>query len=213
GCVSPAELEAHATSAGYDAFVRELCWRDFNHQLVAAYPGLPQFEMRPRGDRWKRDKVLLDAWVEGRTGYPIVDAAMRQLAAEGWMHNRLRMLTASFLTKCLGVDWRLGAAHFMRTLVDGDLVNNSAGWQWVAGTGTDTRPNRTHNPIRQAERFDPEGEYVRTWVPELSGVPGRAVHQPWKLEGRMGAPSAYPPRIIDHAAATRQFLEERTARS
>lgn len=213
GCVSPAELEAHATSAGYDAFVRELCWRDFNHQLVAAYPGLPQFEMRPRGDRWKRDKGLLDAWVEGRTGYPIVDAAMRQLAAEGWMHNRLRMLTASFLTKCLGVDWRLGAAHFMRTLVDGDLVNNSAGWQWVAGTGTDTRPNRTHNPIRQAERFDPEGEYVRTWVPELSGVPGRAVHQPWKLKGRMGAPSAYPPRIIDHAAATRQFLEERTARS
>jgi deoxyribodipyrimidine photo-lyase len=213
GCVSPAELESLAASAGLDTFVRELCWRDFNHQLAAAFPDISRAELNPRGDKWSDDPIMLDAWKLGRTGYPLIDAAMRQLAAEGWMHNRLRMVTASFLTKVLGIDWRLGAAHFMRHLVDGDLVNNSANWQWVAGTGTDTRPNRTYNPIRQAERFDPDGDYVRTWVPELRGVPGRTVHEPWKLEGRLEAPSGYPPRIVDYAAAAGQFLAHRTNRS
>ena len=180
---------------GPDAFVRQLAWRDFHHQVLAARPrrvlgGLP----RPRGDRWRSDEEEIAAWQEGRTGYPIVDAAMRQLLHEGWMHNRARLLAASFLTKTLYVDWRVGARHFLDLLVDGDVANNQLNWQWVAGTGNDTRPNRVLNPLTQAKRFDPDGEYVRRWVPELAGIAGRGCTRPWKLPdglaGRAGLPGA-----------------------
>ena len=182
GCLSPVEVESRCpTSATGEAFRRQLCWRDFHHQVAAAFPAIARRDYRPRGRRWRDDVDLLEAWKAGRTGYPIIDAGMRQLAAQGWMHNRARLLTASFLVKNLGLDWRLGARHFLDLLVDGDIANNSGNWQWVAGTGNDTRPNRTFNPLRQALRFDPDGTYVRRWVPELASVPGPRVHTPWAL--------------------------------
>ena len=183
GCVSPLEVESRCpTRAGSEGFLRQLCWRDFHHQVTAAFPAIAHTDYRPRGRRWRNDAESLEAWKAGRTGYPIVDAGMRQLAAQGWMHNRARLLTASFLVKNLGLDWRLGAGHFLDLLVDGDIANNSGNWQWVAGTGNDTRPNRTFNPLRQALRFDPDGTYVRRWVPELASVPGPRVHTPWALD-------------------------------
>ncbi|WP_371496887.1 DNA photolyase family protein [Kitasatospora sp. NBC_00374] len=195
GCLSATELVALAErrgGPGAEAFVRQLVWRDFHHQVLAARPGAARADYRPRGDRWHHDEGELAAWREGRTGYPIVDAGMRQLAAEGWMHNRARLLTASFLVKTLYQDWRAGAAHFLALLVDGDVANNQLNWQWVAGTGTDTRPNRVLNPLTQARRFDPQGAYVRRWVPELAAVPGAAVHRPWLLR----EPADYPAPII-----------------
>ena len=144
------------------------------------------------------------------TGYPIVDAGMRQLAREGFMHNRARLLTASFLTKDLYVDWRAGAAHFAALLVDGDLASNAGNWQWVAGTGVDTRPNHVFNPTAQARRFDPDGGYVRRYVPELAGTPGPAVHEPWKLAHR---PEGYPEPIVDHGEAVARLQAIRAARA
>ena len=193
GCLSPLELvERTVDRPGGEAFVRQLCWRDFNHQLFAARPELAREDMRPRGDIWRDDPDGLDAWREGRTGYPLVDAGMRQLRAEGFMQNRARLVTASFLTKHLYVDWRAGAAHFAELLVDGDIPNNVANWQWVAGTGADTRPNRVLNPERQAQRYDPDGEYVRRWIPEVGT-------------------SAYPPPILDHEEAVARFRASRSA--
>ncbi|WP_033824145.1 deoxyribodipyrimidine photo-lyase [Kitasatospora sp. MBT63] len=192
GCLSAAELVALAErrgGPGAEAFVRQLVWRDFHHQVLAARPDAARADYRPRADRWHRDADELAAWREGRTGYPIVDAGMRQLAAEGWMHNRARLLTASFLAKTLYLDWRAGAAHFLSLLVDGDVANNQLNWQWVAGTGTDTRPNRVLNPLAQARRFDPRGDYVRRWVPELASVAGAAVHRPWLLPERPDYPA------------------------
>jgi deoxyribodipyrimidine photo-lyase len=168
GCVSP--LEVVERSAGNEEFVRQLCWRDFHHQLLAARPELAREDMRSRESGWIESDELLAAWKEGRTGYPLVDAGMRQLLREGWMHNRARLTAGSFLTKHLGIDWRAGAAHFFDHLVDGDVANNVGNWQWVAGTGADTRPYRRLSPIRQAVRFDPDGTYVRRYVPEL-GTP------------------------------------------
>jgi deoxyribodipyrimidine photo-lyase len=183
GCVSPVEVGSRCRTSGEsEAFLRQLCWRDFHHQVTAAFPAIAHTDYRPRGRRWRNDAELLEAWKAGRTGYPIIDAGMRQLAAQGWMHNRARLLTASFLVKDLRLDWRLGARHFLDLLVDGDIANNSGNWQWVAGTGNDTRPNRTFNPVRQARRFDPDGTYVRRWVPELASVPGPRVHAPWALD-------------------------------
>jgi deoxyribodipyrimidine photo-lyase len=199
GCLSPLALATDARErAGGDAFVRQLCWRDFHHQVFAAFPGLPYRDYRSRPERWRRDDRAAQAWRDGRTGYPIVDAGMRQLRREGWMHNRARLLVASFLTKDLGIDWRVGAAHFLDWLVDGDLANNSGNWQWVAGTGNDTRPNRLFNPLRQAERFDPNGGYVRRYVPELASIGGKAVHTPWKLDDDERRSLGYPDRIVDH---------------
>lgn len=183
---------------GGAAFVRQLCWRDFHHQVLAATPQLPFEDYRSRGDEWRQDEDALAAWKAGRTGIPVVDAGMRQLAAEGWMHNRARLVTASLLTKDLYLNWRLGAAHFWDLLVDGDLANNAGNWQWVAGTGNDTRPNRVFNPLRQAERFDPDGDYVRRYVPELAGVEGSAVHRPWKLADQVRSTLEYPDPIVDH---------------
>lgn len=214
GALSPAEAVRRAREtggAGAEAFVRQLAWRDFHHQVLAARPDAARRDYRPRGDRWRTAGAELDAWREGRTGYPVVDAAMRQLAAEGWMHNRGRLLTASFLTKTLYADWRTGAAHFLRLLVDGDVANNQLNWQWVAGTGTDTRPNRVLNPLAQAARFDPDGAYVRRWVPELAGLGGGEVHRPWRLEAAERARLGYPDPIVDLAAGRDRFLRRRGA--
>ena len=208
GCVSPLALarEAHERGGG-EPFVRQLCWRDFHHQVLAATPSLPHRDYRPRGDRWSRSRRALEAWQQGRTGYPLVDAAMRQLAAEGFMHNRARMAVASFLTKDLYVDWRAGAWHFWDLLSDGEIANNAGNWQWVAGTGNDTRPNRVLSPLRQAERFDPDGTYVRRYLPELEQVRGKAIFRPWRMEGFSRLD--YPEPIVDHDEAVAAFRAHR----
>jgi deoxyribodipyrimidine photo-lyase len=191
GCVSPLEVAVRAER--HESFIRALCWRDFFHQVAAAFPDIARRDYRPRGDRWRRAEAAFEAWKAGRTGYPIVDAGMRQLRTQGWLPNRARLVTASFLTKDLGVDWRRGARHFFDLLVDADVANNAGNWQWVAGTGNDTRPNRVFNPTLQAKRFDPDGDYVRRWVPEI------------------GTPD-YPAPIVDHAEASASFLRARRNR-
>ncbi|MDX2296292.1 MULTISPECIES: cryptochrome/photolyase family protein [Streptomyces] len=199
---------ARRGGAGADAFVRQLCWRDFHHQVLAARPEASGADYRSRSGRWRVGgdaEADLAAWREGRTGYPLVDAAMRQLAHEGWMHNRGRLITASFLAKTLCVDWREGAAHFLGLLVDGDVANNQLNWQWVAGTGTDTRPNRVLNPVAQAKRYDPDGRYVRRWVPELAGLDGPAVHEPWRLKGLDRAALAYPDPLVELSEGLARF--------
>ncbi len=199
GCLSPgAVLERSARGPAGAEFARQLCWRDFHRQVLADCPEAAGRDYRPRrGRRWRRDPEALAAWREGLTGYPIVDAGMRQLAREGFMHNRARMIVASLLTKTLQIDWRDGAAHFATLLCDADVANNTGNWQWVAGTGNDTRPNRVLNPLRQARRFDPAGDYVRRYVPELAGVEGRAVHEPWRLPAAERRALRYPPPIVD----------------
>jgi deoxyribodipyrimidine photo-lyase len=196
GCLSPVEVVARAREHG-DAFVRQLCWRDFFGQLLAANPQLQREDLHTRGHGWRDDDDALAAWREGGTGYPIVDAAMRQLAREGWMPNRARLIVGSFLSRTLELDWRLGADVFFELLVDGDVANNVGNWQWVAGTGSDTRRSRVLNPVRQAERFDPEGRYVRRYVPELAGLDCACVHEPWNAEP--GVTRGYPERIVDHS--------------
>lgn len=197
---------------GADAFVRPLCWRDFHQQVLAARPRAAVEDYRPRNDRWRRGAEAeedLRAWCEGRTGYPVVDAALRQLAHEGWMHNRGRLLTASFLSKTLYLDWREGARHFSGLLVDGDVANNQLNWQWVAGTGTDSRPHRVLNPVLQGRRYDPDGAYVRRWVPELAALPGASVHEPWKLKGADRAAYDYPDPIVDLSEGLARFRRAR----
>ncbi len=179
GCLSP--LEVGERAGPHEPFVRQLCWRDFHRQVAFAFPELGRRDYRGPGRRWRHDPAAVSSWRDGRTGVPIVDAAMRQLRVEGFIHNRTRMLAAAYLTKELGVDWRIGAAHFADWLVDADVANNAGNWQWIAGTGNDTRPNRRFNLMRQARRHDPDGTYVRRYVPELREVPGGAVHEPWML--------------------------------
>ena len=162
GIASPADVARRAD----EELLRKVCWRDFFAQLLAATPELEWRDMHPGRREWRNDPEALAAWKEGRTGVPFVDAAMRQLIEEGYMPNRQRMVAASYLTKELGVDWRIGARHFMEHLIDGDVASNSGNWQWVAGTGADTRPNRRFNPERQARLHDPGGDYVRRWLPE-----------------------------------------------
>ncbi|MER7952480.1 deoxyribodipyrimidine photo-lyase [Streptomyces sp. NPDC096079] len=215
GALSPLEAVHRARTRGgpgAEAFVRQLCWRDYFQQVLAARPETAAEDYRPRRDRWRRDtdaRADLDAWREGRTGYPIVDASMRQLAHEGWMHNRGRLITASFLAKTLYIDWREGARHFLGLLVDGDVANNQLNWQWVAGTGTDTRPNRVLNPVRQGLRYDPEGRFVHRWVPELAELPAPAVHQPWTLTGLDRAAYDYPDPLIELADGLARFRHAR----
>jgi deoxyribodipyrimidine photo-lyase len=204
GCLSPVELVRRARErggAGSDAFVRQVAWRDFHHQVLAARPAATREDYRPRGDRWHRSAEELAAWKEGRTGYPVVDAGMRQLAREGWMHNRARLITANFLTKTLYLDWRLGAQHFVDLLVDADVANNTMNWQWVAGTGTDSRVNRTYNVVLQARRHDPRGAYVRRYVQELAGLDDAYVHEPWLLPEDDFAALGYPLPIVDPTEA------------
>ena len=210
GCLSPVEVARRAAGRpGGEAFIRQLCWRDFHHQVTAAFPAIAREDYRPRGDRWDDDAELLALWKEGRTGFPLVDAGMRQLVQEGWMHNRARLVTASFLVKDLYLDWRLGAAHFFDLLVDGDIASNAGNWQWIAGTGNDTRPNRVFNPVRQAERFDPDGAYVKRWVPQLAALSGARVHTPWQLDAAGRRRLDYPAPIVSHAAAVTAFRRRR----
>ncbi|GAB2664123.1 cryptochrome/photolyase family protein [Nocardia goodfellowii] len=196
GCLSPAEVvhRTDAATSGGHAFVRQVAWRDFHHQVLADRPEVATRDYRSESRSWVHEPDGLAAWQAGRTGYPVVDAAMRQLLAQGWMPGRARLIAASFLSKTLKVDWRLGAEHFERWLVDADLANNRMNWQWVAGTGTDTRSSRVLNPLRQADRYDPDGVYARRWLPELAHLPGADVHRPW----RAGVPaSTYPPPIVE----------------
>ena len=183
GCVSMLSLAKAAQGhPGSEEFVRQLCWRDFFHQVTAAFPDMARQNYRAGATtEWSHDKHALDAWREGQTGIPVVDAGMRQLAAEGYMHNRARLVTASFLTRNLGIDWREGYRHFAALLADGDVANNAGNWQWVAGTGNNSQPNRVMNPLRQATRFDHDGDYVRRWVPELAGLSAPSIHTPWRL--------------------------------
>jgi deoxyribodipyrimidine photo-lyase len=192
GCISPVELVARADRrrSGVEPFLRQLCWRDFFHQVLAAAPEVASTDWRTKHDRWQRDGQTLQAWQDGRTGYPLVDAGMRQLRQEGWMHNRARLVTASFLTKHLYQDWRTGAAHFSDLLLDADTANNNLNWQWVAGTGTDSRPNRMFNPMLQQQRYDPDLRYVRRYVEEYGT-------------------DAYPAPIVEHADAVAAFKAAR----
>jgi deoxyribodipyrimidine photo-lyase len=203
GTLSARRAAATVSSA---AFVRQLAWRDWaHHQLWFGAAGGPGFHGRQAELRWRDDAEGVDAWKEGRTGYPTVDAAMRQLRAEGTMHNRARMIVASFLTKHLLVDWRVGEAHFLRELEDGDVANNRLGWRWTAGVGPDAAPFiRVFSPVLQGERFDPEGRWVRRWVPEIAGLPDAFVHRPWEAPG--GLPPGYPVPIVDHATARARAL-------
>jgi len=196
---------------GDERFRRELAWREFYGAVLAAWPDSARlaFDQRLAGLEWSEGTLAdghFEAWSTGRTGYPMVDAGMRQLAKTGFMHNRLRMVTASFLVKDLHIDWVRGARHFMRMLIDGDLASNQHGWQWTAGTGTDAAPyHRVLNPVTQAKRFDPDGQYVRRWVPELAELDVPEIFEPWKARG--GPPSGYPDPIVDHATERRAALE------
>jgi len=218
GLLSPLEVVERAGGAGDGrrVFAAELAWREFyahvlwHHPRVLREPFQPAFAGLP----WREDPVAFDAWREGRTGYPVVDAAMRQLRASGFVHNRARMIAASFLVKHLLLDWRLGEAAFMRHLTDGDVASNNGGWQWTASTGTDPQPYfRVFNPVLQGRRFDPDGAYVRRWIPELRRVPGAAVHEPWALDAAEQAAAGvrigldYPAPIVDHAAARQRALD------
>ena len=203
GCASPLEVASKLRDrAGGDAYVRQLCWRDFYHQLLAARPDTAWRDYRSRGDTWNIDPDGFESWRTGQTGFPVVDAAMRQLRREGFMHNRARMIVASFLTKDLYIDWRVGARHFLEWLVDGDLANNNLNWQWTAGTGTDTNPHRVFNPTRQGERFDRHGHYIRRYVPELADLEGRAIHDPDDASRRA---RGYPAPIVDHREAIEAY--------
>ncbi len=204
-----------ALAGGVDAFLREVGWREFNHHLLHHNPQLPDRPLDPRfaGFPWRDDPAGLAAWQGGRTGYPIVDAGMRQLWNTGWMHNRVRMIAASFLIKDLLLPWQAGERWFRDTLVDADLANNAANWQWVAGCGADASPFfRVFNPILQGEKFDPHGDYVRRHLPELGGLPPRWIHKPWQAPAdllhqaglRLGID--YPHPIVDHAAARDRAL-------
>jgi deoxyribodipyrimidine photo-lyase len=198
--------EARGTSA--DVYRKELAWREFYADVLFAQPRTAREYLRPEFARMQYDEpgAQLDAWREGRTGYPIVDAGMRQLRATGWMHNRVRMIVASFLVKDLHVEWQHGARHFMAHLVDGDLASNQHGWQWVAGCGTDAAPYfRVFNPTTQGAKFDPDGAYVRRWVPELRDVDPRHVHDPSAAPD--GPPEGYPAPIVDHAEERREALD------
>ena len=203
GCVSPLEvalgtLDRPAGNEQGEEYCRQLAWRDFFYQVTAAFPDIARKSYRP-GAAWHEDRRALEAWREGQTGIPIVDAGMRQLAAEGFMHNRARMVTASFLTRNLGIDWRHGLAHFDALLADADVANNAGNWQWVAGTGHNTRPNRVMNPLRQAQRFDRSGEYVRRYVPELAGLDPAMIQTPWKLPPAQRVRMGYPGPLVELA--------------
>ena len=208
GLLHPRTLHAGlGAGEGPRVFGQELVWRDFYADVLWHHPtsaredltgAISSLDYDPPGPGF-------EAWKQGRTGYPFVDAGMRQLLAEGWVHNRVRMIVASFLTKDLHVHWSHGARHFLDHLVDGDLASNNHGWQWVAGTGTDAAPYfRVFNPVTQGRTFDPEGDYLRRWVPELRHLSGTDIHEPWTCER---PPAGYPARIVDHAAERRESLE------
>ena len=191
---------------GADVYLKEIGWREFAHHLLYHFPKTPADPLRPAFEKfpWRKNKEALRRWQKGMTGYPIVDAGMRELWATGWMHNRVRMIVGSFLVKDLLLAWQEGARWFWDTLVDADLANNTLAWQWVAGCGADAAPYyRVFNPTLQGEKFDAEGSYVRKWVPELKNVPAKFIHKPWTLKAR---PAGYPEPIVDHGAARTHAL-------
>ncbi|MCV7192929.1 cryptochrome/photolyase family protein [Mycolicibacterium brumae] len=203
----PAGRRADAAGADVRRFVDELVWREFYADALWHDPASAWRDAGPqlRGMRYDDDPAALAAWRAGVTGYPFIDAGMRQLLAQHWMHNRVRMVTASFLVKDLHQWWPAGARHFLDQLCDGDLASNSHGWQWVAGAAAHASPYfRVFNPVTQGQRFDPDGDYVRRWVPELRHLPGAAVHEPWRRPD--GYAAGYPERIVDHAEERREAL-------
>ena len=218
GTVSIRQLAAHAHQQGGEGaqtWLSELIWRDFYHQILWHHPRVVAHAFRPEYEQlqWDEAPALFAAWCEARTGYPLVDAAMRQLNQSGYMHNRLRMVVASFLTKDLGVDWRLGERYFAEHLIDFDLAANNGGWQWAASTGCDAQPwFRIFNPVTQSTRFDPEGRFIRRYVPELARVPDKFIHAPWTMGGidqtacRTKIGVDYPAPVVDHAAARERTL-------
>ena len=218
GEVSARQVWQAACGAGRAAepFLRQLVWREFAHHLLFHYPDMPRAPLRAafRGFPWVEDAGGLRAWQRGMTGYPLVDAGMRELWQTGWMHNRVRMVAASFLVKDLLIRWQEGAAWFRDMLVDADLANNTFGWQWCAGCGADAAPySRIFNPSIQGRKFDPEGRYVRSWIPELAGVQDRWIHRPWEAPAEALAAAGvelgrtYPRPIVAHEAARRRALK------
>jgi deoxyribodipyrimidine photo-lyase len=219
GCITPREIEASLPRGeGAEAFRRQLCWRDFYHHVLFHFPrnARSEFQDRYRGSiSWSYDERRFAAWRDGRTGYPLVDAGMRQLRHEGWMHNRARLVAGSFLTKHLGIDWRWGERWFMRLLIDGDEANNNGNWQWIASVGVDPQPfyRRLYNPARHMERFDPHGHYVRRHVPELRPVPDDYLREPWtmpeEVQHEVGCVIGvdYPEPIVDHREAREEAFE------
>ncbi len=220
GCLSPAECEARAArrgGAGAGAWIRQLCWRDFYAHVLLAHPGNAhrEYQEKFRDLEWEEDAAAFDAWREGRTGYPLVDAGMRQLARSGWMHNRARLTVGSFLTKDLHLDWRLGERHFEALLLDGEPAQNNGNWQWVTSVGVDPAPyfRRLFNPILQQRKFDPDGTYVRRWVPELRDVPGERLAEPWEMsDDEQHAAGCvigvdYPAPIVVHADERKRAIE------
>jgi deoxyribodipyrimidine photo-lyase len=226
GCISPREIEQRLSGRGEGAYalVRQLCWRDFYAHVLAHFPADARSEHQPRFRgtiRWSHAEKRFRAWCDGQTGYPVVDAGMRQLRVEGWMHNRARLIVGSFLTKDLGIDWRWGERWFMRLLLDGDEASNNGNWQWIASVGVDPQPasRRILSPVRQQARFDPDGTYVRRYVPELARVPDDYLAQPWTMSREQQRAAGctigrdYPAPIVDHAAARAAALERyRSAR-
>ena len=220
GCISPRQIEERLKGRrgkGPAAFHRQLCWRDFYHHVLFNFPrnARSEYQERYRGKiKWSYAEKAFEAWCDGKTGYPLVDAGMRQLLAEGWMHNRARLVVGSFLTKDLGIDWRLGERHFMRYLIDGDEANNNGNWQWIASVGTDPQPyfRRIYNPTLHAERYDPEGAYVRKYVPELKRVPDEHIREPWEMPDEVQREAGcvigtdYPGPIVDHKEARQEAM-------
>ena len=217
GCISPREIETMLPdNKGAAAWHRQLCWRDFYHYVLFHHPQKNQeFQERYREMEWGNDPAILKAWQLGKTGYPVVDAAMRQLNQEGWMHNRARLIVGSFLVKDLWIDWRLGEAYFMKMLIDGDTANNNGNWQWIASVGVDPAPvfRRLYNPSSQAKNYDPNGEYVHRYVPELKDVPLKYLAEPWTMtidqqrEYNCVIGKDYPEPIVDHKQARVAALE------
>ena len=213
--VHKAARQSSELAPGAEAFLRELGWREFAHHVLFHFPNTSDHPLRPQFEHfpWTRDLQALRSWQRGQTGYPIVDAGMRELWTTGWMHNRVRMIVGSFLTKDLRISWQDGACWFWDTLVDADLANNTLGWQWVSGCGADAAPYfRVFNPVAQGEKFDPEGGYVRRWVPELKEMPNRWIHQPWQAPADVLESAGiylgrtYPYPMVDHAEAREQAL-------
>ena len=209
------QAENETAEKGAETWLNELIWREFFIAIHYHFPHVHRESFREnlRTIPWKNDKAQFTAWCEGRTGYPVVDAAMRQLAQTGWIHNRARMIVASFLVKNLLIDWRWGEKWFMKHLIDGDPAANNGGWQWTAGTGTDAAPYfRIFNPITQSQKFDPQGKYIRQWVPELANLTGKAIHQPWLLSpieqqlAHCVIGQDYPAPIVDHAESRKETL-------
>ena len=215
GTISIRKLVNEALRQGANTWLNELIWRDFYFMILDRFPHVENHSFKPEYDRiiWSTCPEAFNAWKQGRTGYPLVDAAMRQLLHSGWMHNRLRMLSASFLTKDLGIDWRQGEAWFAEHLIDFDLAANNGGWQWSASSGCDAQPYfRIFNPVTQSEKFDPEGRFIRRYIPEIAPLPDKYIHAPWLAPASVLADAGirlgtdYPRPIVEHGQARQETL-------